>query len=267
MIRERLLTTNPKIEKSNAQGEFLTAIMHLAPATLSGYQTCPNASPGCRACCLNLAGQGGIGVMYRNGGLTNLNHVQRARIRRTRLFFERRAEFLERLERDIALHVRAAERRGVAPVVRLNGTSDIPFETLAPQLFEKFPQAQFYDYSKSYKRMFRMLKGYLPANYHLTFSLSETNWPDAQRVLNLGGNVAAVIQTCEHVGWHNCKCENSKPSHLWGFPVIDGDQHDLTFLHGTQGAILALEAKGPARRDHSGFVARTYNQNPLAVVA
>ena len=58
-----LLTTgNPKIEKGLEFG-YLPFILHLAPADLSGFETCPKRTIGCSAACLNTAGRGvGEGV-------------------------------------------------------------------------------------------------------------------------------------------------------------------------------------------------------------
>ena len=49
---------NPKTLKGESVG-YLTFILHLAPASLSGYNTCPKATEGCKAACLNTAGRGG----------------------------------------------------------------------------------------------------------------------------------------------------------------------------------------------------------------
>ena len=51
---------NPKTLKGMAQG-YNTYILHLAPFTLSGRNTCPKATAGCAAACLNTAGRGEIG--------------------------------------------------------------------------------------------------------------------------------------------------------------------------------------------------------------
>ena len=50
---------NPKILKGMKQG-YMTYILHLAPADVSGYNTCPKATAGCKAACLNTAGRGGM---------------------------------------------------------------------------------------------------------------------------------------------------------------------------------------------------------------
>ena len=68
-----LSTANPKTQKGAAKG-YLTFILHLAPADLSGYETCAKRTAGCSAACLNTAGRGG---MFKKG--TNTNSVQQAR--------------------------------------------------------------------------------------------------------------------------------------------------------------------------------------------
>ena len=84
-----LSTGNPKILKGIAQG-FNTYILHLAPSTLSGHNTCAKATPGCIAACLNTAGRGG---MYKKGETTNV--IQQARIRKTKQFFQNREAFFK----------------------------------------------------------------------------------------------------------------------------------------------------------------------------
>ena len=70
-------TANPKVAKG-LDSSYANYILHLAPADLSGYETCPKRSAGCTAGCLNLAGRGG---MFKTGETTN--NIQKARIRKT----------------------------------------------------------------------------------------------------------------------------------------------------------------------------------------
>jgi hypothetical protein len=102
---------------------------------------------------------------------------------------------------------------------------------------QAFPHVQFYDYTKIpiTRRRNR------PANYHLTFSLSERNEADAKRALTAGVNVAAVFPT-----------RDFPPTYL-GTPVIVGDESDLRFTD-PRGVVVALYAKGSAKHDASGFV-------------
>ena len=104
-----LSTANPKIQKGTKMG-YLSFILHLAPADLSGRETCPKRTVGCTAACLNTAGRGG---MFKRGENTNM--IQKARIRKTQYFFNNRAEFMVDLANDIKKAIRFAERKGLTP--------------------------------------------------------------------------------------------------------------------------------------------------------
>ena len=221
---ELLTVNNAKTLKSQAFG-YETFIMHLSPAARSGYNVCPSASVGCMASCLNTAGRGCYG------------RVQSARRRRTKMFFENRAEFFALLIADIYTGIRRAKAHGLIPCFRLNGTSDIAWENqIVPHtsgnIFAMFPDTQFYDYSKIPGRI-------TPANYHLTFSRSESNDTQVNREIAAGQNVAVVFHKVPEV-WN-------------GIPVYVGDDSDLRFLD-PSGVIVGLTTKGKARKDTSGFV-------------
>lgn len=233
---------NFKTVKGQKKG-YMTAILYLSPATLSGYQVCPQSSAGCRAACLNTAGHGMV------------NKVQAARIRKTKMYFEQRDAFLDKLFVELSEFISKAESNGMIPTVRLNGTSDIAWENVRfkgkrifgwndPTIMEAFPSLQFYDYTKQYKRMKRFLQDKTwPKNYHLTFSLAEDNDAGAEAVLLMGGNVAAVFSTPKKDYWIG-------QAHM---KVVDGDENDLRFLD-DKNVIVGLTAKGKARKDTSGFV-------------
>ena len=158
----KLLTIgNTKTIKGEKYG-YQTYILHLAPADLSGFETCPKRTAGCTAACLNTAGRGG---MFKPGGT---NTIQEARKRKTRMFFQERSEFLKQLEADIRLGIKQAEKKGMIPAFRLNGTSDIAWEKYG--IIEKFPDVQFYDYTKMRNRKVSHLK-----NYHLTFKIGRAH--------------------------------------------------------------------------------------------
>jgi hypothetical protein len=97
---------------------FLSFILHLAPSNLSGYNVCPMASIGCIFGCLNTAGRGGFDP-----------RIPLARIRKTVMFMEQRETFMAMLVKDIEAGIRSAKRKRMRPVFRLNGTSDIRWET------------------------------------------------------------------------------------------------------------------------------------------
>lgn len=227
----KLLTRgNPKTVKGQKQG-FQTWIMHLAPYTVAGVgNVCPKATPGCIAACLNLAGRGG---MFKDGGT---NTIQQARIRKTRAFFADRAQFMFDLAHDIEKAIKHSEKKGLVPVFRLNGTSDLSWEKYEVgetglNLFELFPNVQFYDYTKVLGRK------NLPGNYHLTFSRAESNDKDVEKALQQGMNVAAVYDQIPE-------------------GMYSADETDLRFLDGKQG-MMGLKVKGHrAKKDYSGFVIR-----------
>jgi len=229
----QLLTVgNPKTLKGQGL-RYLTAILHLAPHRLSGVMNaCPYATEGCIGGCLNKAGRGGI---FRKGEDTNA--IQKARIARTRWLAADRAGFLAHLHKEIKAHVRRAYRAEMVPAIRPNGTSDIAWERVAPELFDRWNLVRWYDYTKGAHRL-----GQTPPNYSLTLSRSESNEAECLRALANGHNVAAVFA-------------GDLPATHHGFPVINADEHDLRFLD-PRGVWCGLRAKGPARRDASGFVIR-----------
>ncbi len=223
---------NAKTVKGQKRG-YLTGILYLAPARISGYEVCPGRSRGCTADCLNTAGRGAFSA------------VQAARIRKTKWYFIHREAFLDALVKDIsALEARAASSN-LTPVIRLNGTSDIAWERVgkedAPNVMALFPKIQFYDYTKVVKRAVQAAQDpEWPKNYHMTFSRSEDNEEACQMALCRGANVAVVFR-------------KELPKQLWGWPVFDGDQNDLRFLDPSP-VIVGLKAKGRARKDTTGFV-------------
>ena len=226
-----LSTANPKIQKGTKLG-YLSFILHLAPADLSGRNTCPKATVGCKAACLNTAGRGG---MFKRGETTNM--IQRARIRKTEYFFEARDYFMQDLYEDIKRAIRFAERKGLTPVFRLNGTSDLSWEkyTINDQnIFELFPNVQFYDYTKVLGR-----KTSKYPNYHLTFSAADGNDKDVEQAIQQGMNVTVVFDKI--------------PAEYKGKEVFNADDTDLRFLD-PKGVVLGLKAKGRAKKDTTGFV-------------
>jgi hypothetical protein len=236
-----LSTGNPKVLKGLAQG-FNTYILHLAPADLSGYNTCPKATAGCKAACLNTAGRGG---MFKKGETTNV--IQQARIRKTQMFFENRDQFMQLIVKDIELAIKQSTKADLIPVIRLNGTSDLAFEKYEvvrngvtyKNIFAAFPEIQFYDYTKILGRKVNEI-----SNYHLTFSAADGNDNDVRKAIAQGYNVATVF---------GIKKSQPMPETYEGRPVFNGDDSDLRFLD-PKGVVVGLYAKGKAKKDTTGFV-------------
>lgn len=217
-----LLSANEKLEKGLEFG-YLNLGLQLAPSTTSGYQTCPMASEGCKAACI-----------FTSGFARMFKKVNEARIRKTRMYFERRDEFMALLRADIRKAMQQAEKLGLRLVLRLNVFSDIPWEETG--IMGEFPTVQFMDYTAIPKRFFKTL----PVNYHLTFSRKENNDAAVMKVLRAGGNVAVVFRGGLPAVWN-------------GYKVIDGDTHDNRFTD-PKNVIVGLKDKGDGKRDKSGFV-------------
>lgn len=239
-----------KTVKGESRG-YRTAVLYLAPHTLSGRNVCSHATPGCIASCLNLSGRGVF------------NSVQEARVRRTHFFFERRAEFLTQLYEEIRAHWQSCLHAGMIPVVRLNGTSDLPWESFkihaGQNIFELCPGVRFYDYTKNTKRaVFSMRKDW-PTNYRLVLSRSESNHDACLAHLRAGGNVAMVFAGKRSTPlpdfWSHRDYTAKSAMNDVSVPIIDGDKDDLRFLDPSP-CIVGLRAKGPAKKDQSGFVIR-----------
>jgi len=236
-----LSTGNPKMLKGMKQG-YMTYILHLAPATLSGYNTCPKATAGCISACLNTAGRGG---MFKKGETTNV--IQQARIRKTKMFFEQRTLFMMYLVADIELAIKQSKKKNLIPVFRLNGTSDISWEKYPvyrdnveyKNIFDAFKEVNFYDYTKILGRKIQQYD-----NYSLTFSAADGNDVDVIRAVKQGLNVAVVF---------GIKKTDPMPSSFINRKVFNGENSDLRFLD-PKNVVVGLYAKGKAKKDTTGFV-------------
>lgn len=230
------IANDAKTVKGQKRG-YLTGILYLAPHKVSGYNLCAGASAGCIKSCLYTAGRG------------KMSGVQQARIRKAKYFMEHRDLFMHELEININKLKAKAERENMKVAVRLNGTSDFPWETTG--IMDKFPNVKFYDYTKIPKRAYQYGRGNMPHNYHLTFSRSESNMKDCWMAMEHGCNVSFVFKDVpKHYIWGPRTAWDHVPIQ---YEVIDGDQDDLRFLD-PKGVIVGLKAKGDARKDTSGFV-------------
>tara|TARA_R110002020_G_scaffold400027_1_gene610116 strand:+ start:3063 stop:3803 length:741 start_codon:yes stop_codon:yes gene_type:complete len=231
---------NAKTIKGDGDSGYVTAILYLKPfeSIFNGkrFNACANAKlAGCQNACLYKAGRGAM------------SNVQKGRTNKTQWFATDRKGFMETLATDIARFIRKADKEGLTPCIRLNGTSDIRWELIPVEyngetfsnIFEAFEGIQFYDYTKLANRK------NIPSNYNLTFSYSEANPAYAKQVkiaLESGLNIAVV--------WRNIK---AIPERFLGRNVVDGDKDDLRFLD-PKNSVVALYAKGPAKKDTTGFV-------------
>lgn len=242
--------SNPKVAK-NDKLKMSTAVLHLAPGNMSGREVCPKRSAGCSAACLHFA-----------GNPAHQSTKDRARIKRTNLFFDDRNLFLNILALEIAHHAIRAKRKNMEPAVRLNGTSDIVWERkkfiLFPEvkeflsrkfpIFDReqkeiiriFPTIQFYDYTAIAGRD-------SPENYHLTFSMKEDNMLDVIAEMKRGRNIAVVFPIGE------------VPTRFLSLPVIDGDETDYRPADPSP-CVVGLKVKGlKGKADTTGFVNKSHS--------
>ena len=220
-------TTNVK----TAKNDLRTFILYLAPADIIGsHNLCPFASAGCKAACLYSAGRG------------RFSNVQTARINKAKFWAYGREQFYIQLTNEILKINTSALKTGEKIAIRLNGTSDIDHLDLIKRytginfLAPEYTNLFFYDYTKNPN----IVNKYFDTNYKITFSRSETNEKTALKVLNNGGNVAAVFNGPLPETWN-------------GYKVIDGDLTDLRYFDPAN-VVVGLKAKGQAKKDFSGFV-------------
>ena len=228
-----LTTTNPKVAKGAADMGYLPAVLHLAPATMSGANVCPWASAGCTAGCLNTSGRGGIAL-----DASGWNQIQASRIRRTAAMILDPEGFSQRLRAEITAHARNARRHGLTPSLRLNGTSDIVWHQRHPEIIAHAlaEGCVLYDYTKRPKP---------DAPEHgidTTYSYPGGQGEAARRYLDAGYRVAVVFDTRKGAP---LPATWQAP---WGetYTVVDGDAHDLRFAD-PGGVIVGLRAKGNMR--------------------
>lgn len=236
--------SNSKLKKGITE-KMSVSIMHLLPHDQADQlmerptkrTVCPlSISAKCWKPCLNTAGRGGI---KKKGDTTNA--IQLARLRRTNFYWDDRQGFLAQLHKEIQKFVNKCEKDNIKPCIRLNGTSDIQWEYELHEgknMFNHFPQVQFYDYTKIPTRKVSHIK-----NYHLTWSYSEANDKYAKLFDSVPYNKAVVFN-------------GGLPRIFKGMKVIDGDKTDMRFLDKTN-RVVGLKAKGKARKDDSGFVIQT----------
>ena len=262
-IPNNLLTTqNSKTIKGEKYG-YTTYIMYLAPhkQNSKGVNLCAKASKGCAEACL-----------FKSGA-ARFDNVQAGKINKTEYFLHDMKGFMKQMfnevtkitlnhalvqgDKKLSFNGNVLRHKNFA--IRLNGTSDFPFESYKykdkgnKNIFELFPDVTFYDYTKLDQRFDKIL----PRNYHLTFSRSEDNHTETVDLLNRGYNVAVVF---------GVKDEADLPETYLGFPVINGDESDLRFLD-EENVIVGLKYKLMTGKGTKGMNAKMLRDNPFIVDA
>jgi len=209
---------------------YLTGIVYLVPDA----KLCPFAiMAGCFDPCLKSAGRGAF------------NSVQKARAEKTEFFKTNQRAFMLSLCADIWSLARKADRLALIPLVRPNGTSDIPFENIlidGKTIFQIFANVQFYDYTKHPSRN---LDGKTAGNYDLTYSFSAiTPKPISIKGLTNPANKRTAVVFYKR---------SEIPNTYRGWQVIDGDDTDVRHIEPSR-VVVALYAKGKAKKEENGFV-------------
>jgi len=218
-----------KLAKNSKVNQYTYAI-YLSPANTSGYNVCSHSTPECRLGCLATSGRQAIEIF------SGIDKIKNSRITKTKLFYENRDYFMAWLIAEIKAGQQKAERDGYYFSVRLNATSDIDWQNVyfhGLNIFEIFPNINFYDYTKNPAKYINK-----PKNYHLTFSYTGRNWNQCKVILEQGNNIAMVFNTTK---------ESELPLKYKGFKVINGDLTDYRIADG-KGIIVGLKWKRIADR-------------------
>lgn len=216
--------TDAKTVKGQKVG-YLTGIMYMIPDDT----LCPASKvAGCREGCLVSAGRG---VM---------NPVKVGRAKKTAFFNADKKAFYAQLRTECQALIKRAAKKGLTPVVRLNGTSDIDHTDFIASM----PELQFYDYTK---RVVIAEKAKSIPNYHVTFSYSKAARyaKHVDAALKLGSNLAVIFRS------------KNLPAFYLGLPVIDGDLTDLRFTDNDENdsqVVVGLYAKGKMKKDTGAMV-------------
>ena len=221
--------------KSEFKGT-ITGGISLAPNKQNGLNVdlCGgHSTKACRKGCLFIQGRG------------RMKPVENARIKKAQYFIKENKQFISQLITELAKLERRAQKRNIKPCVRLNVLSDIKWENIkhdGKTVFELFPNIEFYDYTKNWKRDVSNIP-----NYTLTYSKSEEyEINQIPGMLQAQKNVAMIfrneIPKSFSIGAHRMQ-------------VINGDVHDLRFMD-KKGVIVGLTAKGSLKKDKDveGFV-------------
>jgi len=221
-----------------------------APA--SGLRNlCVGSTQACRAACLVMTGS----------NVQDYNTL--VKFQKTRALMEHPHEFVAALAMNLAIFARNALQGGRLPFVRLNMLADIPWELVAPGLFDLFPgfdamgplsrdpmsiprrtkQAlfgadysdvmpllEFYDYTKV-----APARREQPVNYDWTFSFSGGNEAECKESLASGTRVAVVFAPADPRvarDTHNRASQRSQIAEMaehetfWGYPIVSGEDSD-----------------------------------------
>lgn len=215
----RKLFTSPnqfKLLKGQESEGFATIGFNLSPSKeafrYTGVDMCSHASLGCIASCLKLAGHNALDM------------ASVARIARTILWVHAPTTFLHWASIEVARYKRWAHNKGLTLAIRPNLLSD---DTDLAGHIKLMVGAgvMVYDYTAILSDMT------LTDGVHRTYSRKEGRDLETMLALNHGFPVAVVFSGDLPVEWN-------------GYPVVDGDVHDLRFQDAHGAVVVGLKVKG-----------------------
>lgn len=252
--------TEPMVKDIMAGAREFFGVGEVRPVRLNA---CVRATPQCAASCLVFSGRN-LAEDY--------NTVKKYALVQA-LVHEPQA-FMRMLIEAIRIHRETSFRLEVMPLVRLNVFSDLPWELMAPELFDGFPDVQFYDYTKVPNRK-------PPPNYDLTFSFAGTDQNveamdheireqhrrvavvfAATGIRVIAGEKVEIpkaprymrrLPGSERLTPHYARL----PETFLGLPVIDGDESDMR-PYDPAPSIVGLRWKNPANQNVTLEQARVF---------
>ena len=234
------INQSAKLIKNFKVFNVLTYSLYLSPSHISGYEVCPESTPECRMGCLNTSGLAKVEVF---AGRT---YIKDARIAKTRLLIEHQEFFMNLLVAEIESAIRKANKLDALFSIRLNCTSDVDWANVllkGRNIFEIFPDVQFYDYTKVFDKFETK-----PANYHLTYSFTGYNWVNCLKAIENGNNIAMVF---------NLNKKDKLPMSYKGIEIISGDLSDYR-VNDAKGVIVGLVWKKIANKAHNEIIKRSH---------
>lgn len=266
-MKKKFLTANAKLMKAARGGKGgvkagLSRGPNLMPHRLAldlsrrklpmtGLGFCVGSNEACRATCLVYSGNNPMADRQSPAKLSRSESLMLEPVAWLRLYLEAvqwHVDWCTKPRTRTPGEIRAmfgpdADKMGrkrLVPYLRPNVLSDIPWELVFPDMFELFPDLQFYDYTKVAGRKTGA------ANYDLTFSFSGSNLRLVRSELRTGHRVAVVFWLERPCGVRGIKppCSDLEELTFLGQPVLNGDSHDFRSLD-PPGSIIGLTYKVP----------------------
>jgi len=213
---------NPKTSKETPG--MVTTLLHLPSHKASGINTC-EYEQGCAGGCIDKTGNPGSASAKTHGRLDRLHHM-----------YHNPLHAIAHIDHEVTKMKKVAAKSGKKLGIRLNGTSDLPWHKIAPQMFDKHKDVQFYDYTKNYDTIKDTSS--IPKNYDITFSSTGlnhpgSNWHHAKEYLDKGGKVAMTFARMPKitrkgvvVGGHHLPTHVHDEATGKKYKVHNGDMYD-----------------------------------------